>query len=99
MHMSDKNSQFPLIWLPGPQSVKNLTINHLHRREKEVACETVCIWSDSSVERLILNDVSVESEIDGDCPILVNDGKIKHFISDCLSADDIEGHGTIEIFN
>lgn len=96
MHMSDKTLQFPLIWIPGPQSVKNLTINHLHRREKEVACETVCIWSDSSVERLILNDVNVESEIDGDCPILVNDGRIKVFVSDCINKEEILGSGNID---
>ena len=99
MHMGDKDFQFPLIWIPGPRSVKNLTIEHLHRREREVAAETIGIGDDVVIERLISNDVSVLSEIDGDCPVIVNDGKIKHFISDCLSADDIEGHGTIEIFN
>ena len=99
MHMADKTYQFPLIWIPGPRSIKTLTIEHLHRREREVAAETIGIGDDVTIERLILNDVSVSSEIDGECPTITNDGKIQHLISNCLSKNDLEGHGIVEVFN
>lgn len=98
MHMWDKNYQFPLIWVQDGQYVKHLAINHLHRREKEVACETICIGENAVVDRLIVNDFSVESNVEGACPELVNNGTIDRLISDSLSSQDIEGNGIINKF-
>lgn len=61
--------------------VKNLIISDFHRREREVSVETVRIHNDTVVDRLTLENITVENSTGKEFPLLsVYSSKIGHLI-------------------
>ena len=61
--------------------VKNLIISDFHRREREVSVDTVRIHNDTVVDRLTLENITVENSTGKEFPLLsVYSSKIGHLI-------------------
>ena len=61
--------------------VKNLIISDFHRREREVSVDTVRIHNDTLVDRLTLENITVENSTGKEFPLLsVYSSKIGHLI-------------------
>jgi hypothetical protein len=83
-HMGDKTYHFPLIWFQEEIVVRNLSIEHLHRREFVNPIDTVRIEKDAVVEHLSIRDLVVENHTEEDCKGFVNYGTVKNLhMEDC----------------
>jgi len=95
MHMGNgKGYVFPFIWLQEDTHHKSLTINGVHRREREVATDTIHIGKTAKVERLVVHDVTLENFIEQPSGKFVNHGEINNLYTD-LSSEEIVNDGTI----
>ena len=95
-HMGRTKRHFPLIWIQGETVVKNLSITHLHRRERINPIPTVCIDATALVENLYISDISHESYIDEPISLFINRGTIKTLSAIGLPEELIENEGSIE---
>lgn len=71
---------YPLIWVEGNLCVRNLSITALHRREYNVAVETLHIGPNTTVDNLILDDITDENRSCLTMPFFINRGKVKNSI-------------------
>ena len=71
---------YPLIWVQGNCRIGSLRISHLHRRERNVPIETLHIGKDTTVERLILENVVATNETGETMPPMVNHGTVGQWI-------------------
>ena len=67
---------YPLIWVEKDIRVRNLSVTELHRREYNVAVETLHIGPNTTVENLILDGITVENHTDAQMPFFVNKGTV-----------------------
>ncbi len=95
-HMGDKNYHFPLIWIQEETRVRQLSIDHLHRREFVNPIDTIKIDENTMVENLKLCDISVECYTDQECLTLKNCGHVKKLYLSDVSAEKIVNKGIIE---
>ncbi len=72
--------QYPLIIIEGETLVKNLKIAHMHRKEKTIPIDTICVYGDAIVENLILEDVTDENLTGQKYPFIKNYGTIKNLV-------------------
>ena len=68
---------YPLIWVEKDIRVRNLSVTELHRREYNVPVETLHIGVNTTVENLILDDITVENHTGAEMPFFVNNGTVK----------------------
>ena len=94
-HMEDKNYHFPFVWIQGETVVKQLSINHLHRREYKNPVDTIRIEKTAVVNRLHIQDLSLENYIHQDCAKLVNRGTVKELYAPDLTEKEICNEGSI----
>lgn len=90
VHMADKSYHFPLIWLQADTVTKRLSIRSLHRRELVNPVDTIHIGEGAVVERLTVEDLSVENHTGSHCPVLRNQGLLREFCSTTLRREEIE---------
>lgn len=95
-HLHNKNKHFPLIWMQDGTVVKRLSIDHLHRRERENPIDTIRIDAQAYVEQLWICDLSVDNHTNAHCPKLANRGRIQTLRTEGLQPEEIENTGTIE---
>ena len=68
------------IWLEWDLYVKSLKISNMHRSEYINPISTIFIGHDTVVDRLILDNISVDNYTDAEeIPFLVNEGQINYF--------------------
>jgi hypothetical protein len=94
--MGDKTYHFPLIWFQEEVAVRNLSIEHLHRREFVNPIDTVRIEKDAVVDGLIIRDMTVEDHTEGGCRGLVNYGIIRGLRVEGVAEELIRNHGIME---
>ena len=68
---------YPLIWVEKNIRARNISIAELHRREYNVAVETLHIGANTTVENLILDNITVENRTGLEMPFFVNNGTVK----------------------
>ena len=93
-HMGNKDYHFPFVWVQKGTAVKNLSIDHLHRREYENNIDTVRIEKEATVENLYISDFSLENHTDSECPAIVNNGVVKKLYTHGVPKNSISGDGT-----
>ena len=79
--------------------IRNLTVRDLHRNEKNVPIPTFCVRPQTEVERLILQDISTETETEQPVPLLLCEGHIRHAILRdvfCESGETFVGRENID---
>ena len=94
-HMSKKWYHFPFVWMQKGTVIKNISIEHLHRREYANPIETVCVDEGAVVERMTVSDLTLENHTDTYCSKLCNRGQIGVLRVDGLTDADIDNTGTI----
>ena len=94
-HMSKKWYHFPFVWMQKGIVIKNISIEHLHRREYANPIETVCVDEGAVVERMTVSDLTLENHTDAYCSKLCNRGQIGVLRVDGLTDADIDNTGTI----
>jgi len=72
--------QYPLIIVDGETLVKNLKISNLHRKERTIPIETICIFGKAIVENLVLENVTEQNLTGKKYPFIKNYGTIKKLI-------------------
>lgn len=89
----------PFIWVQGETVVKQLSVSHVHRREKTLPVATVHVGTNAKVERMLLDDITTTNETGTPMPLLRNKGHI-HYLSmrrvDAAQDDTVENLGTID---
>ena len=65
------------LWISHDTVVKNLHVSHLHRREENNPIPTVHVGKNTSIQRLILDDVTTENRTGSPMPLLHNEGSIR----------------------
>ncbi len=87
------------IWIQKDARVKNVKLSNIHRREYINPVETVYVGENTSVDNMIIENVTTENRTGEPMPLLKNDGIIKKLYARCLYTDGdeiITGKGTIE---
>ncbi len=95
-HMGNKDYHFPFIWIQGDTVVKQLSIDHLHRRECVNPIDTIHIGKNATVHLLRVCDMDVENHTDTYCAKLVNRGEIRQLYIEGISEDEIDNEGIID---
>ena len=98
MGAKDKAHHYPFIWIQEETVVKQLNIDHLHRREFINPVATIEIDNNATVENLKLRDVSVENHTDKECLTLKNCGNINNLSISEMKETGIVNEGTIDSF-
>lgn len=75
-----KSYVFPLIWMDKMLRICNLKIRSLHRNEKNIPVPTICVRPQTEIDRLILEDISTQTETEQPVPLLLCEGHIHHTI-------------------
>lgn len=71
---------YPLIWIEWDLHIKSLKVSNLHRVEYKNPISTLFVGHDTVIDRLILDNISVENHTEADTiPFLVNEGLINYF--------------------
>jgi len=94
-HMGNKDHHFPLIWVQADTVVKQLAIEHLHRREQVNPIDTIRIDKTALVKDLALNDITLENTTGFPCPKLRNLGTVERLSLTAMPAGEICNEGTI----
>ena len=92
---SGKNYHFPFMWVQKGTVVKQLSIDHLHRREKANPVDTIRIDQGAIVENLSIRDLTLVNETDSPCVKFNNCGLIRLLRAEGLSEDEIINSGDI----
>ncbi len=97
VHMGDsKDYHFPFVWIQGETYIKQLSINHLHRREYVNPVDTIRIEKNAIVNALNIYDMTVENHTDSYCSKLTNCGTVKKLCALGSSKNEIDNEGIIE---
>lgn len=99
MHMGDKDYHFPFVWMQGGTVVKHISIHGLHRREQNNPIATVRVDTGAVVERMIVQDVTLENLTDTHCPVLENLGTISYLSLQDVPENTLEGSGSIGLLH
>ena len=90
---------FPLLWVQGGTKVKNLAIRDAHRREYTLCQEMIHVGANAVVDRLILDNITMENYTGEPMPLMHNFGTIRYLSTrDLDSGEDecIVNDGVIE---
>ena len=79
---------YPLIYVESGLILKNVCIRDLHRREYQVAVDTMFIAGNTTVDHLTLQNVSTENHTGKSFPLLHNESHIR-----VLRVDEIRSDG------
>ena len=90
---------FPLIWVQDGTVVKQISIEHLHRREFINPIETVRIDEGAIVNRMAVSDLTLENHTDRYCSKFCNLGRIGKLYSVGLREEEIDNSGKIDELN
>ena len=93
---------YPLIWVQSNTRVGTMTIRDLNRDEKTLSRDTVFVGKNTTVDRLIIDNVITKNATDSKMILLQNMGNIKYLsLSNIDSGDDpqIINRGAIEETN
>ena len=91
-----KSYVYPLIWVERNLHVRNLSVTSLHRREYNVAVETIHIGQNTTVDNLILDDITEENRSGVAMPFLVNMGTVKSGTARNIRAEgEVVNKGTL----
>ncbi len=82
---------YPLIWVEGGLTIKNLTITDLYRRETTTAVETIGIDPTAHIEFLHLDRIVQENHLGIPVTMLRNQGKIDTLVLGSLRANGDTG--------
>ena len=93
---NSKSYHFPFIWIQSNTMVKNLSIDHLHRREYVNPIDTIRIDRDAIVDNMVIHDLTLENHTEKTCAKLVNKGTLKTLHATGLSEEEIVNEGIIE---
>ena len=91
-----KHYHFPLISIQRYTRVKNLSIEHLHRREYENPVTTICIEKNAEVGNLILHDISSENHTQTPFSDIVNYGTVQRLHISDGPKNELLNEGVIE---
>ena len=81
--------EYPLIDMHSEIDYKNIKITDVHRREYVTATPTVKVHSDTTIENMVLENITSENHTDSkEMPVFVNEGTIKY-----LSAKNLIENG------
>jgi hypothetical protein len=94
--MTYKYYHFPFVWIQSETVIKQLSIDHLHRREYANPIDTIRVENGAAVDNLIINDLTLENHTDKHCEKLVNQGYIKTLRSVGLFEDEIKNEGIVD---
>lgn len=94
-HMRNKNYHFPFIWIQDDTVIKQMSIDHLHRRELVNPIDTIRIGKNATVYSLCIHDMEVENHTDSRCAKIVNHGNVQRLYVDGMSEDEIDNEGII----
>ena len=95
-HLKNKAVQYPFIWFQPDTHVKNVRIDGLHRREYSNPIDTVRIDKTATIERMYINDFSLESNTQNPTVGIVNMGSIAKLYTVGVEESDIDNQGSIE---
>ena len=84
VYRKDGSKVYPLLWVQGGLTVKNLCIENVYRKEKNVAIETIGIDQGVILENLSLNNIVQENLLPEQFPLVLNKGVIKNFSTNGL---------------
>ena len=79
---------FPFIYIQEETFTKNLSIEHLHRREFVNPIDTIRVERDAVIQTLSLNDIVVENHTDAPCRTFVNLGRIDRLYTNAVKEED-----------
>ncbi len=82
---------FPYIFIQGATYCKNVTIKNLHRKERCIPVETICVGSGATVENFVIDNAVTENFTGEAMPFLSNNGNISK-----LSMKNIRTNGDSE---
>lgn len=95
----DVDLQFPFIWMQDETVVKNLSIEHVHRREFINPIETIRIEKTALVNNLFISDLTLENYTGSECVKFRNLGTVNRLRTIGLSKDELDNKGNIEEWN
>ena len=90
---------YPLIWVQDHTRVKNLAIRDVHRVERTLNQEMIRIGAGAVVDRLILENVTMENHTGAPMPMLLNLGAVRYLSARNLDSgadETIVNQGSIE---
>ncbi|MBQ7045412.1 MAG: hypothetical protein IJN65_02850 [Clostridia bacterium] len=70
---------FALIFIDANLNIKGLKISNLHRREENVPIDTIFIDKNTTVEQLILENITTENHTKKYMPLFTNNGNVSNF--------------------
>ena len=86
VYKKDGSYIYPLIWVQSGLVVKNLSIENVYRKEKNVAVETIGIGK-ATVENLSLNNLVQENLLSEQFPLFLNNGVIDNIDTNGLRSN------------
>lgn len=95
-HMTYKDYHFPFVWIQSETVIKQLSIDHLHRREYANPIDTIRVEDGAVIDNLIINDLTLENHTDKPCEKLANLGHIKNLRVTGITENEIINKGNIE---
>ena len=95
----DPDYHFPFIWMQDETVIKNLSIEHLHRREFVNPIETIRIDETALVNNLLISDLTLENHTGKECAKLRNLGKVDKLTTIGLPRGEGDNKGTIDVWN
>lgn len=81
---------YPLIWIEKDVCARNISIRELHRREYNVPVETLHIGANTTVENLILENITVENHTGAEMPFFVNNGTVTSGMAKNIHFDGVD---------
>lgn len=73
-----RNCNWPLLWVQNNTKVKNLAIRNVHRREYTMNQELLLVGEKAVVDRLILENITMENYTGEPMPLFLNRGEIRY---------------------
>jgi len=83
----EHNYVYPLIYIQDGLYIKALKISSLHRREYIIPVETIHIGENTTIEQLVLDNITTENHTESTFAFLCNHGTVKHFHTNALYED------------
>ncbi|MDR0794193.1 MAG: hypothetical protein LBE82_12875 [Chitinophagaceae bacterium] len=83
VYKKDGTTVYPFIWVESGLLIKNLSIENVYRKEKNIAIPTVGI-DNAIIENLSLNNIVQENLLPEQFPLILNRGNIKNFYTNGL---------------
>ena len=82
------NYVYPLIHIEDGLNIKALKISNLHRVEYNVPVDTIRVAPNTTIEQLVLDNITTENHTDSEMPFFTKCGEVKNLHANALYADN-----------